>query len=475
MKGIVLKLGYVALALMLLLTGCDKDGKNDWLYSEGKDFQPISNLTGEAGYGYALLRWQLPEKAEQLTMIDVSWINTENEREYKKLTHFEDSLWLDLEMKEYTFRVTSCGISGVTVTDSVVLNVPDWRTEPIEIIQNVKISVIANGLFLNWDVKSDRAYAKTVFKLYDKGDNLVDSVARTKEESTSLIISDLEYNSAYTLRYYSENIAGDRTPQEEYAFVTDKKAPNMPKVEVDNDSRDVDINNLKIQSVFAYSADIKWSAPEADMDSLRITFTGLNEEFCDFRFAAADQAGHLSLLPGGTVTLSVSAYIDGEWSPAAGQQITTKNPDDQYQFRLKNGPVGNDVQSKIGQAWIQQTDLTGWNGNGLSKYTYKELYEAVAAKGNTFQIRLKPRQVDEIELCPTLEVLQIGFDGNDPAAAQVPALEEFINLVKRLPKLRLIKIRPAYNGKAMLLDEFTKSKYPNLRVEDLNGNSIQKD
>lgn len=476
MKGMLHKFSLLALLAALLLAGCEKDGKNGWLYSEGKDFQPVTNLTGEAGYGYALLRWELPAKADQLTMIDVSWVNTDNEMEYKKLTRFDDSLWLDLEMKDYTFRVASCGVSGDVFTDSIALKVPDWRTEPIEIIQNVNISVIENGIYLRWDANNGRAFSKTTFKVYDVNNTLVDSVVRLKSESSSVSLSDLEYNTDYVLNYYSENVAGMATDVVTYNFKTDRKAPNLPTVEVDEGRRGVDGNGIAIQGVYAYSADIKWTEPEAGIDSLRITFTGLNDQPCDFRFLASDRIGHLSLLPGGAVTVAVSAYIDGEWSASAGQTIRAKEPTDKYQFRLKNSPAGgSDQQSKIGQAWIAQTDLTGWAGSGTTKYTYEELYKAIVAKGNLFQIRLKPRFLDEIELCPTLETLQVGFDGNDPGVNQMPALEEFINLVKHLPNLKVIKIRPQYSGKAILLDEFTKSKYPNLKVQDLDGKDIQKD
>lgn len=249
----------------------------------------------------------------------------------------------------------------------------------------------------------------------------------------------------------------------------------MPVVEVDEGRRGEDGNGIAIQGVYAYSADIRWSEPEAGIDSIRFTYTGLEGEACDFRFLASAQQGHLSLLPGGSVTVAVSVRVDGEWSGAAGQEIKAKDPNEKYQFRLKNGPAGTDVQSKIGQAWIAQTDLTGWAASGTVKYSYKELYEAVKAKGNLFQIRLKPKYLDEIEMCPTLEILQVGYDGSDPAVSQVPDIQEFIHLVGRLPKLKIIKIRPAYNGRTALLNEFTKSKYPHLQVQDLNGKDIQLD
>lgn len=475
MKGRFQKFSLIALVIAAVLTGCDKDGKNGWLYSEGMDFQPVSGLTAESGYGYALLRWKLPANANQLTMIDVSWINTDSEPESQKLTHFSDSLWLDLEMKDYTFVVTSCGISGETAADSVSVHVPDWRTEPVEIIQNVNISVIENGIYLRWDANQSRAFSKTTFKVYDAAEVLVDSVVRWKSESTTCSITGLGYNTDYVLRYYSENVAGIPTETVSYNFKTDKKAPKMPVVEVDEGRRGEDGNGIAIQGVYAYSADIRWSEPEAGIDSIRFTYTGLEGQACDFRFLASAQQGHLSLLPGGSVTVAVSVRVDGEWSGAAGQEIKAKDPNEKYQFRLKNGPAGTDVQSKIGQAWIAQTDLTGWAASGTVKYSYKELYEAVKAKGNLFQIRLKPKYLDEIEMCPTLEILQVGYDGSDPAVSQVPDIQEFIHLVGRLPKLKIIKIRPAYNGRTALLNEFTKSKYPHLQVQDLNGNDIQLD
>lgn len=46
MKGIFQKSILVVVWMVtVLLAGCDKEGKNGWLYSEGQDFCPISNLT----------------------------------------------------------------------------------------------------------------------------------------------------------------------------------------------------------------------------------------------------------------------------------------------------------------------------------------------------------------------------------------------------------------------------------------------
>lgn len=475
MKEILRKFGFMALAVCLLVAGCEKDGKNDWLYSEGGNFEPVSHVTGESGYGYALLRWNLPESLNALTMIDISWTNTEQVTASRKLTHFEDSLWLELEKNEYMFRIKSCGIAGEIVVDSILLQVSDWRSEPVEIIQNVIYSVIGNGVYLRWQPNTNRAFAKTTFNLYSAADVLQNTIIRTKGESVTAQFENLEYNTDYILRYYSENLAGMSTDTVEYAFKTERNAPDMPLIEVDDDRRGNDTNGNKIAGVYAYSADIKWSQPDAGMDSLRVTFTGLNDMQYDFRFKAQDRIGYLTFLPGGSVAVSVSAKMTGddEWSGSKAQVLTTKQPQDLYQFRLDNGPAGSDHQSKIGQGWAAQASLTGWQADGKKKYTYEELYKSVAVK-KTFEIRLKPKFLDEIEMCPAIEVLQVGYDNSDPSAAQVPVLSEFVNLVKHLKNLRLIKIRPAYNGRAMLLDEFTKAKYPNLRVEDLSGNDIQK-
>lgn len=264
MKGIFQKSILVVVWMVtVLLAGCDKEGKNGWLYSEGQDFCPISNLTGESGYGYALLRWDLPEKTDQLTMIDVSWMNTENEIEYKKLTRFEDSLWLDLEMKDYNFKVTSCSIDGKTVTDSIQLHVPDWRTEPVEVVQNMVTSVIENGIYLKWEANKSRSFAKTTFELYNTDATLYASVVRTKEESVNAEFTDLGYNTSYILRYYSENLAGMRSDTVEYSFTTDKKAPEMPAIQILDHAGEQDgLGHDITTTVYAYSTEIQWKNTE---------------------------------------------------------------------------------------------------------------------------------------------------------------------------------------------------------------------
>ena len=52
MKGIFQKSILVVVWMVtVLLAGCDKEGKNGWLYSEGQDFRPISNLTEKVDMG----------------------------------------------------------------------------------------------------------------------------------------------------------------------------------------------------------------------------------------------------------------------------------------------------------------------------------------------------------------------------------------------------------------------------------------
>ncbi len=458
----------------ILLSGCDKEGKNGWLYSEGQDFSPISNLTGESGYGYALLRWDLPEQASQLTMIDVSWINTGNEVEYKKLTHFEDSLWLELEMKDYNFKITSCSIDGKTVTDSIQLHVLDWRTEPVKVVQGMVTSVIENGIYLKWAANNSRSFAKTTFNLYDADGTLNSSLSRTKEESVNAEFTNLEYNTPYILRYYSENIAGIHTDTVEYPFTTDKKAPEMPKIQILDHAGELDgLGHEITTTVYAYSTEIQWETPEPDIDSIRVSFTGYGGSEYTFTFEAAKCEGYLTLLPGGTVALSVYIKRTGEdeWLGPKAQTITTKNPNDTYVFRPKNGPDNN---SKLGEAF---GDISGLGYSASKAYSYATFVEQCSLK---FEVRKKPLLLDELELFPTIETLLIGGTGQPTggtigAAQGPPKLEEFIKAVNRLIRLKTIQINDSYHAamKLQLVEEFTnKEKYPHLTVTDPSGKEL---
>ena len=475
MKGIFQKSILVVVWMVtVLLAGCDKEGKNGWLYSEGQDFRPISNLTGESGYGYALLRWDLPEKADQLTMIDVSWMNTENEIEYKKLTRFEDSLWLDLEMKDYNFKVTSCSIDGKTVTDSIQLHVPDWRTEPVEVVQNMVTSVIENGIYLKWEANNSRSFAKTTFELYNMDETLYASVVRTKEESVNAEFTDLGYNTSYILRYYSENIAGMCSDTVEYPFTTDKKAPEMPVIQILDHAGEQDgLGHDITTTVYAYSTEIQWKNTEPDIDSIRVSFTGYGGGNYTFTFEAAKEQGYLTLLPGGTVALSVYIKRTGEdeWLGPKAQTLTTKDPNDTYVFRPKNGPDNN---SKLGEVF---GDISGLGYSVNKAYSYATFVEKCPLK---FEVRKKPLLLDELELFPTIETLLIGCTGQPTggtigAAQGPPKLEEFVKAVNRLIRLKTIQINDSYHAtmRLQLVEEFTnKEKYPHLTVTDPSGKEL---
>lgn len=486
MKGILHKFSLLALLAALLLAGCEKDGKNGWLYSEGKDFQPISNLTGEAGYGYALLRWELPAKADQLTMIDVSWVNTDNETEYKKLTRFDDSLWLDLEMKDYTFRVTSCGVSGDVSTDSVTLKVPDWRTEPVEIIQNVEYTVIENGIYVTWTSNNSRPFAKTTFDLYDANGALQSSIVRLKGESSNVYFENLGYNTDYLLRYYSENIAGMRTDSVQHEFTTDRKAPNIPTINVYDRAGEKDaLGNVITTTVFAYSTEIKWKNTNPQIDSIQITFTGLNGYEADFRFSAADEEGYLSMLQGGERAITVRARMKGEneWSDDTKTQIIkTPEPTATYVFRYPNAP-GTDKNSHIGRGYEKNTTNSDAGYSQTKAYVFADLVEKCP---DEFGIFYKPQMLDEIALFATIKKLVVGKDNTMSAVPPgspsnaAPTMDEFKKLIPRLKYLKTLQIRKGYggtynsgeyNGKKyvdVFLEEFSnKDKYPNLETVEV--------
>ena len=498
MKKIIQKLSLVSLAILFLMAGCNKDGENGWLYSESEsgngDFQPISNVTGETGWGYALIRWDLPASVKGLTMVDVSWTNAEGVTEYKKMTHFEDSLWLGLEGSDYMFRLNSLGTAGESVMDSILLKVPDWKAEPLELIREVKTNVVGNELFITWTKNLHRAYANTTFILTKKDESWSRTIVRLKEESSSVTFSELDYSTDYVLTYYSENLAGGKTEEVTQEFATDLYAPDMPVIELVDRAGEVDKKNETIvTTVYAFSAAIKWKNIDTRMDSIAIKFSGLNTEsenpfdpahrqVHEFRFKASAEEGYLTLLPGGSVTLSINAKINGQWTGARGQIITTKEPQDTYKFRYKNTPTASENKSHIGRGY--EWNLTGKDG-GYNKdklYTYQELAENCAT---VYKLIYKPQMVDEIVLFPLINQLVVGVNNTMPGYLPgqtngAPEIEEFMELIPRLKNLRTLQIRKGFGGNAKFRDDMTyveyflnefsnKEKYPNLEiVEQVN-------
>ncbi|MGL5682360.1 MAG: hypothetical protein ACRDDZ_04790 [Marinifilaceae bacterium] len=469
----------LAVVTCALAVSCQEKDSNDWLYNEGNGNSSITNITAQSGYGYALLKWELPQSSE-LTMINVSWMNVDNEEETRKLTRFEDSLYLDLEMKDYVFKFISRGVSGHEHADSVAIFVPDWRTEPVTSLQNMTYSVIENGVYLKWDRNNERAYAKSTFQLFDENDEIVVSGERKKEESVNMEFADLKYNTNYTLLYYSENYAGLCGDTVTYALTTDRKAPEMPTIEIFDRAGEIDGRGQTIvTTVYAHSTEIKWVNNDVDIDSLRISFPGMEGTTVNYYFKASDEAGHLSLLPGGSVALSVSIKMSGdtEWSPAKAQSITTKNVTDTYVFRLNNGPEANN--SKLGETFGQ--DYSGMGYAASKAYAYSLFVEKCSLQ---FDVRRKPLLLDELELFPTIQTLFIGGTGEPTGNSTTnigtpqgpPVLDEFIKAVKRLPKLKQIKIRDSYHKemRRQIVEEFTnKDKYPHLTVTNPSGVELQ--
>lgn len=91
-------------------------------------------------------------------------------------------------------------------------------------------------------------------------------------------LSDLGYNTSYILRYYSENLAGMRSDTVEYSFTTDKKAPEMPAIQILDHAGEQDgLGHDITTTVYAYSTEIQWKNTEPDIDSIRVSLPVMAE------------------------------------------------------------------------------------------------------------------------------------------------------------------------------------------------------
>lgn len=450
------KLLFVFVALLFCFTACEREGLDrDAIYT-ALDFRPISNVRGEAGYGNAVLKWDLPDSAFVLFCVEVSWEAEGKELQKRILPRHDDSLVIsDLDSLEYVFRFVSRGVKGEQSEPlEVKLKVTDWELEPPAEISGFKYKVVENTIVMNWVNPQHRTFDHVVFELYKDG-----ILERAEEvDTTAYTIENLLNSTAYQVRYYSMNTKGVRSVERTVDCVTADKAPDIP--EVIHDKSRID---------YAYCADITWT-PTEGMDSLQIVFKDLDGKEREYCFGGADDngegKGYLSMLSGGTTDLEVSVRgTNGAWSRSVKQKIVTRLGVEGHMFRDKNysptitNPAGQ--TNKLLECIVLQLGLAG-GGNGPIRY------DKMADPKFTFiEVRLKPIYIDELENAVRLKQIRVSGNGMPEAGSvdHCPPLQHFLDLADRLPFFNELIV----NKKYKLFKELKKAfkDHPKVKFTEL--------
>lgn len=389
---------------------CEREGfDRDELYGTTADFQPISDVKGESGYGNVTLKWSLPDSSASLFCVQLAWDAQGKEAQQKILSRYEDSIFIDnLDSLEYTFRFTSCGHNGEREdAPELKVKVTDWEYEPTSQIIGFSCDVKDRVLFMQWQKPESRTYDRAVFLLYQHG-SLLDSISSdsTAYKWTVEDMSDCE------LQYYAINRRGICTPKNSIHLMS------LPVVEKDLSRID-----------YAYCADIKWE-DNPDIDTLSVSYKDLDGRQREYCFGmAAGGKGYLSALPGGTVNMMVKAKSkNGYWSQTQTQSIRTPAGDVKYTFRAGNWATDASATNKLVQSINIQLGLGDNNYDPQKFETLASLEELI--------IRYKPIHVDEVENCVRLKTLILQMTNT----ANWPGTQEFLDLADHLPELQEIRV-----------------------------------
>lgn len=410
-------------------------------------FQPISEIEAKGGFGNVELKWQLPEVGSSLFYIKLEY--NLNGLQSQILSPYTDSLFIEnLEEGNYKFILTSFGPEGEYKGDTIETKITDWKLEPPAKIESTRVRAIKNKVQFSWQHPSHRTYEGTVVKLFrEDGEFIfVDSLITIKNQEPVVIFEDQKYETNYKLKFYSFSEKGVCSEVDSVNLQIGEEAPEIPLLTHDKSRID-----------FAYNAEFRWF-PTEGMDSLRIEFTGLGDKRYTYQYHQEEYA-YITGLPGGTVNLEISVKGKKSWSLPETMSVTTKHPKDTYIFREGNFPAGGS-----GNKLEDNFATAVGNNTGVGK-NYKYPFENLL-KMTEFHMQWKPIWIDELELFINLEKITVGGSGMQTPGftGGHPDLQQFIDVVARLPKLTTLTVYKGYILFDQLKTEFTDTaKYPNLQ------------
>lgn len=451
MKRVIYNLFFLLCTLSVLFGGCSRDGA-DQNYAVRGVFQPISNLTGNAGYGTAKFKWQLPDSTSSLFYVEVVYQKGDSTPMKEVVSRYADSVVIsNLAAENYTFTFTSYGENGEKEIEAPIsLDIADWTLEPPAKVTIQRQMVAENSLMLNWINPQHRTFDAVAFEVY-KGDELVKSAKIQSTELPEYIFSGLEFQTDnYSLKYYSVSGRGVTSDTVTWMFATGDVPPAVPEIRIDKSDFDA-----------AHCADLVWDKTP-DMDTVLIRFTDMNKEVREYRFDA-QRWGYVSLLPGGTVELEIQVKgTNGTWSFPKKQPIKTRLTEETYLPKIPNGPSSN--MSKLSEAMYQTlgrgtAEQFKKDNNWLEEYSFKEMGEL-----RDFACIWEIYHVNEIHLFVNLEVLKIQSYGS-LTMNNCPSVEEFRTLIERLPKIQELQVVGGYPIYKKLETEF--SNHPKIKFKKI--------
>lgn len=448
MKRYKSKIQLCIFSAMLFTGACTKDGINtdEMLGIQGEArFKPISNIEVKGGYGDIEFKWTLPENSASLFYIKLEY----DGQKPQIMSPYTDSLRIaDLEPGNYKFNFTSVGPEGESKIDTIESTIIDWRLEPPAVIESVRLRAIKNRIQLSWQHPDHRTYQGVVVKLFrEEGEFLfVDSLGKTKDEEPVVNFPDQAYETNYKVVYYSFSEKEIHSKPDTMFLAIGEEAPEIPLITHDKSRID-----------FAYNAELRWQ-PTEGMDSIRIEFDGLNDTHYVYQYHLEEYA-YVTGLPGGTVDLHISVKGKNSWSLPETMSLTTKHPKDTYIFRAGNYPAGGS-----GNKLEDNFATAVGNNSGVGK-NFKYPFENLL-KLKEFHMQWKPIWIDEMELFINIEKFTVGGSGMQTPGftGGHPDLQQFIDLINRLPKLSTLTVYKGYIIFEQLKAEFSNSeKYPNLQ------------
>ncbi|MDR2414900.1 MAG: hypothetical protein LBD64_07955 [Odoribacteraceae bacterium] len=437
--------------LLVAAIACEEREGTSGLYVE-KTFVPIKNVRGEGGYGNATFTWEKPDSTSSLLCTKLTWETPNGATGQHVINRYWDTLRLsELPGNDYNFRFVSIAEDGASVEVAAIpLTIQDQELEPPALLVDFNCLSAENTLLIYWKEPQHPTYARAVFEIYRSG-AILESETIEKGSTGEISITDLEYNTAYELRYYSLSERGIRSEERVIPFSTGGSAPAVPGIQVSTSRID-----------YAHSAEITWTV-NADIDSLLVRFIDLNGENRAYRFGGNRGREYLSPLPGGTTELKVQVRgTDGTWSLPQSRVIRTRLTDETYALKVPNGPTSN--LSKLSERFYQalghgtHDDYKAHPESAI--YSFQEM-----ARLKEITLEYEIYNIDELELLVSLEALRI--NANAPALDLCPQVEYFLLLINRLPHIREIIVHPNYPRHDQLKSELegnTKVTFKSIEI-----------
>ena len=416
---------------IILCSSCEREGWDSEGIGLNKKFKPVENIRVNGGYGKALLQWDLPDSTSNLRMIKVEWENDSANFGEQIYSGSIDSVWIsELTENNYRFIVSSLGEDGeVQKIEPISSFIQDEEKEPTVKIEAFSSIIVVNFLMMKWEHPNHQSYRGVEFKVFDKDSVELKKIFISKDDEPKYDF-ELGFITEYICSYGSVNTVDSIYENTSFKFATGAETPDVPMVSIDSTSFFTELkgDTIKVYD-FCHSAEVKWT-PTVNMDSIMIGFIDLYGN--DRSSVFGGNTGFLSLLPGGTVVLSIQVKeADGVWSLPKEQTIKTQLKEEitklNYEVTLWKGNLSLAIAESMGVAGPVR---------GMS-FQFTQL--ASLKKATVFR---SIRSIKELELCVSLEEIHFKNFTYNPTDDEI-TMDDYRRLIRRLPMLKKILMNTA--------------------------------